>query len=59
MTDGFYDGGLSQAEQGVDPRNLDGGEGTIPPHCGRCAKTLDDDSRDLCAKCEWETGEGR
>ena len=60
MTDDFYDGGLSQADRGVDPRDLaDGDEGAIPPHCGRCAKTLDDDERELCARCEWETGEDR
>ncbi|HET7325441.1 MAG TPA: hypothetical protein VFJ06_14030 [Halococcus sp.] len=58
MTSDFYDSGLSQGEQGGDPRDLaEGDECEIPPHCGRCAKTLDDDERDLCPKCAWETGE--
>lgn len=52
--------GFSQFERGVDPRDLgDGEEHPIPPHCGRCAMTLDDEERDLCATCEWETTDGK
>ena len=50
--------GFSQFDRGVSPRDFDSDESTIPPHCSRCAKTLDGE-RDLCAKCEWQTGEGR
>ena len=50
--------GFSQFDRGVDPRDFaDGEENPIPPHCDRCAKTLDDEERDLCARCEWETNE--
>lgn len=59
MSDDFYaGGGLSQAARGMDPRDsTNGDEYAIPPHCDRCAKTIEDDARDLCARCEWETGD--
>ena len=51
--------GFSQFKHGIDLRDLaDGDDHEIPPHCGRCATALDNE-RDLCSKCEWETGEGR